>query len=451
MASEKKASEGIALLSMYGDEDDEMEDLDEEDKNRHEEDIPPLAPDAVSGKDNDDVNDHGDEIMSRQLEERGLNENSTPSKTFNYANSSASATPQVSVFSPQQQQQQLPVASDLNHVQSQKSRLTIVDYGHEEGAMSPEAEEGEILAAGWVMYGEQLQTSDGESREKKSPGTVRLPTPSAQATPPQSLELIDQPELHSMNDTVKGSEHAETEDAVMLTVEEDNVVDSLDKFLPPPPKAKCSAELQEKIIKFLALKKTTGRSFNSEVRNRKEYRNPDFLLHAVTYQDIDQIGSCFSKDVFDPHGYDKSDFYDEIEADMRRDMERREQERKKNQKLDFTSGGIQQGNVVPTPKINIPTPGLTAVAGGVVNAPPATSDVTSRDGRQNKKSKWDKVDVDQRNPLATGVQENLSAVGTHAAILSAAKAGSGYSAFAQQRRKEAEDKRSSDKKLDRRS
>lgn len=69
--------------------------------------------------------------------------------------------------------------------------------------------------------------------------------------------------------------------------------------------------LQRKIDKFLALKKI-GKSFNAEVRNRKDYRNPDFLLHAVRYQDIDQIGSCFSKDVFDPHGYDKSDYYDEI-------------------------------------------------------------------------------------------------------------------------------------------
>lgn len=70
--------------------------------------------------------------------------------------------------------------------------------------------------------------------------------------------------------------------------------------------------VQEKIIKFLLLKKKTNRSFNSEVRNRKEYRNPDFLTHAVTYQNIDEIGSCFSIDVFNPHGYDKADFYDEI-------------------------------------------------------------------------------------------------------------------------------------------
>lgn len=69
--------------------------------------------------------------------------------------------------------------------------------------------------------------------------------------------------------------------------------------------------MQRKINKFLDYKKA-GKSFNAEVRNRKDYRNPDFLLHAVRYQDIDQTGSCFSKDVFDPHGYDKSDYYDEI-------------------------------------------------------------------------------------------------------------------------------------------
>lgn len=63
--------------------------------------------------------------------------------------------------------------------------------------------------------------------------------------------------------------------------------------------------------KFIAYKRA-GKSFNAEVRNRKDYRNPDFLLHSVRYQDIDQIGSCFNKEVFDPHGYDPSDYYDEL-------------------------------------------------------------------------------------------------------------------------------------------
>ncbi|KAF3651555.1 putative nucleobase-ascorbate transporter 2-like [Capsicum annuum] len=175
-------------------------------------------------------------------------------------------------------------------------------------------------------------------------------------------------------------------------------------------------QIQDKFKKFLDLKKT-GRSFNAEVRNKKAYRNPDFLLHAVTYHDIDQIGSCFSKDVFDPHGYDKSDFYDEIEADMRREMERREQERKRSPKVDFISGGTQ--SAVPTPKINLPIPGMAPAAAGAL---PPTADVVTRDGRQNKKSKWDKVDGDRR--------DLVSAVGAHAALLSAANAGAGYTAFA---------------------
>lgn len=87
--------------------------------------------------------------------------------------------------------------------------------------------------------------------------------------------------------------------------------DSLSIAFPPDLFPLSVLVLQEKINKFLIYKRH-GRSFNAEVRNRKDYRNPDFLLHAVRYQDIDQIGSCFSKDVFDPHGYDKSDFYDEI-------------------------------------------------------------------------------------------------------------------------------------------
>ncbi|KAL7103890.1 hypothetical protein ACP275_08G208900 [Erythranthe tilingii] len=149
-------------------------------------------------------------------------------------------------------------------------------------------------------------------------------------------------------------------------------VDPLDKFLTPPPKAKCSDESQEKIIKFLALKRTTGRRFNEDVRKRKEYCNPDFMRSVVSYQNIDEIGSSFGKNVFDPRGYDECDFYDEIEADMNRETERRELEMKKTPKFVFAAPKI----------ISMPASGSTGFG--------------ARDRRRNKKSKWDEVDVDQR-------------------------------------------------------
>lgn len=109
-------------------------------------------------------------------------------------------------------------------------------------------------------------------------------------------------------------------------------------------------------------------------------------------------------------------------------MRRAEQEKKKSQKVDFVSGGTQPVTIAPASRINIPIPGLkkilfvnlvgyafrsylfpfkiklgnavlilspsvgvsTAAATGLPSAPPV-ADTATRDARQNKKSKWDKV------------------------------------------------------------
>ncbi|XP_015576692.2 uncharacterized protein LOC8275149 isoform X2 [Ricinus communis] len=322
MASRKKPAEGIALLSMYADEDDE--DLDHEQQQQEDDDNEYREPNETGP----------DAMVTDDLpsNEAVLNQNLTPKDGL-----LRSLTPQVpfSSSSPQLQQQQKR--------RSGRGRLTIVDYAHDEVAMSPEPDDGE--------FDEELQTASGE--EKTPPGTVQILTPSVHATP-QSSEHVETSQHDEMNDTVNQLEAAENEGTNNVPAEN---VDPLGKFLPPPPKEKCPEELRRKIDKFISLKKD-GRSFNAEVRNRKDYRNPDFLLHAVRYQEIDQIGSCFSKDVFDPHGYDKSDFFDEIEADMRRERERKEQELKKSPKVEFISGGTQPGQVVPPSKFSMPIPGL---------------------------------------------------------------------------------------------
>ncbi|KAK9076695.1 hypothetical protein SSX86_005029 [Deinandra increscens subsp. villosa] len=420
MAS-KKESEGITLLSMYGDEDDDME-----------EDI-----DNKMDKSDEDtllVENNEQSEVGLGLEDDAMNMDEDDSEALNNSRNNTSYSYENSVD---------PVIS-VEPGRGRKGTLTIVDYGHDEAALSPEAEEGELITTGRVMFGAELQTVNGAPS-----GTVQIPTPSTQSTP-QSSENIDETQSDALNHKAKESESAKPEEAANITEEGHKETDPLSKFLPPSPVTKCSDELQDKIIKFLLLKKKTGRSFNSEVRNRKEYRNPDFLLHAVTYQDIDQIGSCFSKDVFDPHGYDKSDYYDEIEADLKREVEKREQEKKKNQKIDFLSGGTQPATVIPTPKIVSIPAAVPPIAGGGSNPVSAAVGTGTREGRPNKKSKWDKVDGDTRHPLSTGVHDS---VGSHAAALvSTNNAGTGYTAFAQQKRREAEERRSGgNRKLDRRS
>ncbi|KAG2400325.1 uncharacterized protein HKW66_Vig0098210 [Vigna angularis] len=431
MASKKKHSEGIALLSMYNDEEDDEMEVDEEDvRIDMEEDA---AADARFAAEEDSANRTAVHDSGKEGADEGA------------------STPQNNHFvSPPPEEPRI----------SRKGALTIVDYGHDEVAMSPEVDKKECFDDYVSRFYLMDHVIAGDLLERTPLGTVQALTPSNQANTTQLSEPLKSDTLN--NDDVIKSHDAE------LGEDDQRYVDPLDKFLPPPPKTKWSEDLQRKINKFLEYKKA-GKSFNAEVRNRKDYRNPDFLLHAVRYQDIDQIGSCFSKDVFDPHGYDSSDFYDEIaEADMRRESERKEQEKKKAQKVEFIAGGTQPGIVASAPRISMPVAGASAVtASGLPLVPPAAD---SRDGRQNKKSKWDKVDGDRKNPLPSAGQDSVSTIGAHAALLSAANAGGGYMQFAhfcgvivvfdaindillirQQKRREAEEKRSSERRLERRS
>ncbi|KAG8077993.1 hypothetical protein GUJ93_ZPchr0007g6029 [Zizania palustris] len=229
-----------------------------------------------------------------------------------------------------------------------RGALSIVDYAHDETAMSPEQEDGEVVSS-IGRLGSDAHVAEGNFEENTPSGTVHILIPNIRSEMSQQYNAPDQNQVGTaaaMSVAETETEDAQVEEAA-ANIQND---DPLSCFLPPPVTTKCSAALQQKINKFLAYKRA-GKSFNSEVRNRKEYRNPDFLQHAVRYQEIDQIGTCFSKDVFDPYGYDRSDYYDEIEADMKREVERKELEKKKSGKVDFINGGVQATISVAIPKI----------------------------------------------------------------------------------------------------
>ncbi|GBG81274.1 hypothetical protein CBR_g31948 [Chara braunii] len=90
-----------------------------------------------------------------------------------------------------------------------------------------------------------------------------------------------------------------------------DVEDPLESFLPPPTTEKCPEHLQRKFKDFLDLK-ASGVDFNKSIMEKKDYRNPDFLERVVRYHNIDEKGSCYPKDKFNPHGYDPNDYYDRL-------------------------------------------------------------------------------------------------------------------------------------------
>ncbi|XP_074308033.1 uncharacterized protein LOC141642932 isoform X2 [Silene latifolia] len=418
-------ADAFNLLQMYQDDDDDDEMVPESHLPDHVE----VRDSPLGGPDNSRIED--------------LNLNDVVTTTIQQP--SATSTPKSTNLRPPTPEVGTTGTPGLDR----RDKPAIVDYAHDDVAMSPDPQEGEFLGTrtGRVIFGEELGSMrDAEVQQRALIGNVQSMTPKDVVNSPQLSAQADVPRLDMVNNAVKDSD-TEVRDGVDVSDEDSKDIDPLDKFLPPPPQEKCSDELQEKINKFLAYKRQ-GKSFNVEVRNRKDYRNPDFLRHAVRYQDIDEIGSCFSKDVFDPHGYDESDFYDAIEAAINRERERKEQERKKSQKVEFVSGTTQGGTVGVTPKAMLPSPGVSILPSG--GSQSASAESIPREGRHNKKSKWDKVDGDRRSVLGGG-HENVSAIGAHAALLSAANAGAGYAVYAQQKRREAEERRSSDRKADKRS
>jgi len=56
--------------------------------------------------------------------------------------------------------------------------------------------------------------------------------------------------------------------------------------------------MQDKVERYLRVRREQGREIKSELRHARGYRNPDFLQKMVDHTGIISSGSNFPKDVF---------------------------------------------------------------------------------------------------------------------------------------------------------
>lgn len=69
--------------------------------------------------------------------------------------------------------------------------------------------------------------------------------------------------------------------------------------LPPEPKGKCPAELQEKITN-LHTKMKQGMDMNRHIQKRKEFRNPSIYEKLIQFCDINELGTNYPPEIYDP-------------------------------------------------------------------------------------------------------------------------------------------------------
>ena len=146
-----------------------------------------------------------------------------------------------------------------------------------------------------------------------------------------------------------------------------NLIDQVG--LPPEPEGRCSRSLQEKIARMLEKKRLGKLSLNEHVQRKKDFRNPSIYEKLVSYCSIDEYGTNYPRNLFNPSSWGVESYYDALAKAQKEAHEKKEKEKHKKGQVEF---------IKATKKI---------IAGGSAVA------VQGADEKQ-KTSKWDSKPVD---------------------------------------------------------
>ncbi|CAH2302388.1 SAP30-binding isoform X1 [Pelobates cultripes] len=140
--------------------------------------------------------------------------------------------------------------------------------------------------------------------------------------------------------------------------------------IPPEPPGRCSNHLQDKIQKLYERKLKEGTDMNHIIQKKKEFRNPSIYEKLIQFCSIDELGTNYPKDMFDPHGWSEDSYYESLAKAQKIEMDKLEKAKKERTKIEFVTG-TKKGTTTSAP------------TGTTSTTTTATADA------QKRKSKWD--------------------------------------------------------------
>ncbi|XP_031424303.1 SAP30-binding protein isoform X2 [Clupea harengus] len=161
--------------------------------------------------------------------------------------------------------------------------------------------------------------------------------------------------------------------------------------IPPEPQGRCSSQLQEKILKLYERKQHGAFDTNSHIQKKKEFRNPSIYEKLIQFCSIDELGTNYPKDMFDPHGWTEDSYYEALAKAQKVEMDKLEKAKKDRTKV----RPLPPLHPFPILKLdqNCPIEFVTGTKkGNAANAASATTNTTTTTATaeaQKRKSKWD--------------------------------------------------------------
>jgi len=109
--------------------------------------------------------------------------------------------------------------------------------------------------------------------------------------------------------------------------------------IPQESTKSCSHKLEQKFAEYYnKLKKTgVGHVQNAKIQELKDFRNPSMYEKMISHLDIDEIGTNFPPELYDPHWWGKESYYEELGKAQKLEMDRREKERRDRTKIQYVT------------------------------------------------------------------------------------------------------------------
>ncbi|XP_041252680.1 SAP30-binding protein-like [Onychostruthus taczanowskii] len=108
--------------------------------------------------------------------------------------------------------------------------------------------------------------------------------------------------------------------------------------IPPEPPGRCSNQLQDKTKKLYERKMKQGMDMNYSIQNKKEFRNPSIYKKLIQFCSIDEIGTNYPKDMFDPHSWSEDSYYEALAKAQKTEMDKLKAARRERTEIEFVTG-----------------------------------------------------------------------------------------------------------------
>lgn len=251
-------------------------------------------------------------------------------------------------------------------------------------------------------YGDDDLNKSGDAVDKLSPD---------EDSRESNSEMEESDEGRDANDVeVTEAETKDPNELVALFSEKVRNMSPDEIRIPPEPSGRCSSHLQEKIHKLYERKLHGDFDTNSHIQKKKEFRNPSIYEKLIQFCSIDELGTNYPKDMFDPHGWSEDSYYEALAKAQKVEMDKLEKAKKERTKIEFVTGTKKGTNPSSS------------------SAPTSTSSssTTSTADAQKRKSKWDSaIPVTQPAIITTTatlpavVSVTTTASGTKTTVISA--------------------------------